>query len=492
MQLRVKDVDLSAGDNLVAILSRADALVIDAFAGDRIIIKNPKTNDTTTCVIDIDVENKRIKKGEIGLFEEILKILGLKNNDKVNVSYTGHPKSLQYIMDKLNGKRLTESQIREVVNDIVSNKFSEVELAYFVSGCYNHGLSLDEAAFLTKAIVDSGTKLNLKSKIILDKHCAGGIPNNRTTMIVTPIIASLGYIMPKTSSRSISSPAGTADTMEVFAPVSLSEKKILEVIKKANACMVWGGSMNLAAADDYLIRVRHPLSLDPEGMLLASILAKKKAVGATHVLIDLPFGYEAKFRTLKDAKKLGRKFIALGKLLGMHVKVLYTEGSQPIGRGIGPMLEATDVLSILKGGGPKDLREKSIHIATEMLNMIHVKNAENKVLEALDSGKAYKKFLQIVMLQGGKKNIQLRYAKKSKEIKAEKNGKVIIINNRGISKVARTAGAPEDKAAGLYLRVKRNDKVRKGQVLFTIYSDSADKLNMATKAVKENETIVIR
>ena len=413
MKLRVRDVDLSAGGNLVVILSRADAGIIDAFAGDRVKLKNPKTRQEATAVIDIDLESKRIKKGEVGIFEELLARLELKEGNIVDVTYTQHPRSLQYIKDKLDKKTLTESQIKEIVHDIVLNKFSDKELTYFVAGSYVNGLTLKESAYLTKAIVDSGNKLSFRSKYVLDKHCAGGIPNNRTTMIITPIIASLGYIMPKTSSRSITSPAGTADTMEVLAPVTLSHKKIAEVIKKTNACIVWGGSMSLAAADDYLIRVRHPLSLDPEGMMLASILAKKKAVGATHVIIDLPFGQDAKFKNIKAAKRLGRNFISLGKLLGMKIKVIYTDGSQPIGRGIGPALEATDVISVLKGGGPKDLREKSIMLATELLNMIKVKNAEDKVLEVLDSGKVYKKFLEIVEAQGGKKNISIKYAKYS-------------------------------------------------------------------------------
>lgn len=491
MRLKVRDVDLSAGGNLVVILSRDDAGILDAFAGDRIKLKNPKNREEVTAVIDIDVNNKRIKKGEIGIFEELLARLELKEGNFVDVTYTGHPRSLQYIKDKLDGKVLTEQQITEIVNDIVANKFSDKELTYFVAGSYTNGLSLKESAYLTKAIVNSGNKLSFRNKYVLDKHCAGGIPNNRTTMIITPIIASLGFIMPKTSSRAITSPAGTADTMEVFAPVTLSHKKIVEVINKTNACIVWGGSMSLAAADDYLIRVRHPLSLDPEGMLLASILAKKKAVGSTHIIIDLPYGLGAKLNTLKAAKKLGRKFISLSKLLKMHVKVVYTDGSQPIGRGIGPVLEATDVLSVLKGGGPKDLREKSIMLATELLKMIKVKHAEDKVLDALDSGKAYKKFLEIIEAQGGKKNISLKYARYSKEVKAIKSGTVIEISNQGVSKIARIAGAPEDRAAGLYLRVKKGDVVKRGQVIFTVYAESKEKLDASIKALQENKLYVI-
>ena len=491
MLLRVKDVELSAGGSLIAILSKSDAAILDVFAGDRVRIKNLKNEKEVTAVIDIDIKNKSVKRGEVGIFEETLYKLNLKNGGKIEVTPTFAPKSLQYIKDKLDGKTLTQEQIVEIVNDTVKNKFSDKELTYFVAGCYTKGLSMKEAAYLTKAIVNSGEKLHFKSKIVLDKHCVGGIPNNRTTMIVTPIIAALGYTMPKTSSRSITSPAGTADTMEVLAPVTLPKKRILEVIKKTNACMVWGGTMNLAAADDYLIKVRHPLSLDPEGLLLSSILAKKKAVGATHVLIDIPYGANAKFKTLNKAKNVGEKFVQLGKLLHMKVKIIYTDGTQPIGRGVGPSLEATDVISVLKGGGPKDLRNKSVMMATELLKMINVKNAEDKVLEVLDNGKAYKKFQQIIETQGGKKNPSIKPAKYSQEVRALKSGFVKQINNKGISKIARIAGAPEDKAAGLYLRIKRDDAVKKGQVLFTIYAESHEKLEASLNALKYTETYTI-
>jgi AMP phosphorylase len=489
MELKVKNINIESGGPLVAVLNEKDAMELGLHALDRVTIKKLNSKKHTIAVVDIS--DFGVKKGELGLFDEVMRDLKVRHNSKVDVVLAQKPRSIKFIQDKLDGKTLTAKEINYIINDVVNKRFSEVELTYFVAAVYINGFNFKETAALTKAIVDSGSKLKFKNKVIFDKHCAGGVANNRTTMIVVPILAALGYIIPKTSSRAITSPAGTSDTVEVLTPVSLSEKKIIEVVKKTNGCMVWGGAVNLAAADDILIKVRRPLRVDPEGMLLASILAKKKAVGATHVLIDLPYGYGAKFATKKEAKILGKKFIILAKLLGMNTKVVYTDGSQPIGNGVGPVLEVNDVLNVLKGNGPNDLREKSIYIATEMLKMIRVKNAKSKVLDILDSKKAYNKFLDIIVAQGGKRNIKLPKANFYFEVKAYKTGVVKNINNKYISKIARDAGAPKDKAAGIYLRVKKGYKVKKGEVLFTIYAENKPKLDAAIASLKDYKPFII-
>ncbi len=490
MKLKIKDVNLSTGGPVIAILNQIDATNLGVNAGDRVVLSRIKRyKDKVIAVVDISTSG--VEPGEIGLFEEVLRFLDVEEGTHINVELSQQPKAIQYIKNKLLGKHLTEQQIKDIVQNVVSNKFSEVEMTYFVSACFTKGLDLNESAALTKAIVESGTQLTFEKKVVLDKHCIGGVPNNRTTMIVVPIIAALGFTIPKTSSRSITSPAGTADTMEVLAPVALSEEKIKQVVNETNGCIVWGGTTNLAAADDKLIKIRHPLRIDPEGMLLASILAKKKAVGATHVLIDIPYGYGAKFETKLSALVLGKKFSELGKRLGMNLKVVYTDGSQPVGNGIGPALEAADVITVMQSDGPNDLREKSVHIATQLLRMINVKDAHNKVLKVLNSGQAYDKFIEIVKAQGGRKCVRIPKAKYFYDVVAKKDGKVRRINNKGIARLALTAGAPADKVAGIYLRVHRNTLVRKGDVLFTLYSNTKAKLNSAVRLLDGIEHVVI-
>ena len=339
----------------------------------------------------------------------------------------------------------------------------------------------------------AGHKLNLKRHPIVDKHSIGGICGNRTTMVIVPIIASLGFTMPKTSSRAISSPAGTADTMESLASVSFDVKEIEKIVEKTNGCIVWGGGVDLASADDKMIKVRNPLRLDPEGLLLASIMAKKKAVNASHVLIDIPVGKGAKVESKREARNLRRKFIELGKDLKIKIKVIITDGKQPIGNGVGPNLEARDVLNVLMGKGPKDLRDKAIKMATIILRMLNLKDANKRVLDSLNSGKAYNKMKEIIKAQKGKifKPEQLEYGKFKKEFYSNKNGRVKFIDNKDVSKIARTAGAPTDKTAGVYLNKKLKDKIKKNEILFTIYSDSEKRLGYAVELVKERNPYII-
>ena len=222
-----------------------------------------------------------------------------------------------------------------------------------------HELDINESVSLTKAMINTGEILKLNKYPVMDMHCIGGVAGNRTTMIIVPIVASAGLTIPKTSSRSITSPAGTADTMEVLSNVSFSIKEIKKVIRKTNACLVWGGSVNLAPADDKIIRIEHPVSLDPEGQLLASILAKKRSASATHLLIDIPIGKGSKIENRKKALHLKRLFESISKKLGIKIKVIITDGSQPVGNGIGPGLEARDVLWVLKNDSkqPLDLKD---------------------------------------------------------------------------------------------------------------------------------------
>lgn len=486
MKLKVKAVNLSTGGPLVAVLSKSDARLLDLVSGDRILVKKGKKE--RVCVVDIST--KGINKGQIGFFEEILKELKVKPKQPVEVNLSANPKSLVYIKKKLNGEKLNKEEINEIIKDIISNKLSEIETTYFIAASYTKGLDLKESAKLTQAIVDNGETLKFKDKILIDKHCIGGVPGNRTTMLVVPIMAALGYKIVKTSSRSITSPAGTADTMEVLAPVGLSTKKIKHIVNKTNGCIAWGGAVNLAAADDKLIKIRHDMAIDPLGMLLASIMAKKKSVGSTHVLIDIPWGKGSKVPIKKDAIKLKKMFIKIGKLLRMKVRVVLTDGTQPIGYGIGPALECSDVVSVLKGDGPNDFREKGIYLATEMLKLIGVKFPKKKVLEVLDSGKAYNKFREIIRAQGGLKKPQIPSADLFYEYKATKKGTVKEIHNKEISKLARIAGSPEDIVAGMYLRVKKHNKVKKGDILFTLYAKSQTKLDNATDYLKSIKPII--
>ena len=348
---------------------------------------------------------------------------------------------------------------------------------------------------LTKSIVKHGNTLKLDAYPVIDKHSIGGLAGNRTTMVLVPIIAAAGFVMPNTSSRSITSPAGTADTMEVLAKISFPLSKMKKIILKTNGCIVWGGALNLAPADDKIISVERPLEIDAESQLLASIMAKKHSVSSTHILIDIPIGKGAKVRNKSRALKLKKDFMAIGKKLRKHVTIMITDGTKPIGKGIGPALEARDVLWLLKRDKkrPMDLENKCIKMAAEIFRMVGIKNGKKKALEILNSGKAYKKMVEIIKAQNGKvtKPEQIKIGKFKFDVKSGKKGIVKHISNSIISKIARIAGAPINKGAGIYLHKDVKNKVKKTEKLFTIYAESKQKLDYAKDVLKERNPFIV-
>jgi len=496
MKLKVKDMDIATGGSLTGILNKKDAEKLDLHALDRIKIK--KKRKIETIILSIAESKKAVPVGKIGLYEEALNSLKLKDKDVVEIIPAKKPWSLESIKKKLDGKTLSNKEISQIVWDIVHNKLSDVELTYFVAACYTKTMTLRETIQLTKAMASHGDTLKINKYPVIDKHCVGGVPGNRTTMIVVPIIAAADLTMPKTSSRSITSPAGTADTMEVLANVSIPIQKMKRIVEKANGCIVWGGALNLAPADDKIIKVERPLGIDAESQLLASIIAKKHSVSSTHILIDIPYG-SSKIKNKKDAIILKKEFIKIGKNLKKHIEVTLTDGSQPIGNGIGPALEARDVLWVLMGDYrmPKDLKNKSVMMAGKLLEMsgkAKIGYGIRKSMEILESDKAYKKMIEIIKAQGKKitNPEEITLGKIKLDVKSNKKGVVSAISNDIISKIARIAGAPQDKGAGVYLRKHKGDYVKKGERLFTVYSESKDKVEYVKEILKEGKGFSVR
>ena len=486
---------ISTGGPLVAVLNKEDALRLDVHLLDRILLRAGRKK--TVAVLDVADFHKNIPTGTVGLFDEVLAKLSVSGGDSITIDYAKKPASIEYIRKKLDGKALSCSETYAIVKDIVRDELTADELSYYVSACYTRGMTTQEAIDLTRASVDLGQKLKISKKYIFDKHCIGGVPNNRTTLIVVPILVAAGLTIPKTSSRSITSPSGTADTMEVLAPVFISVKKMEYLARKIGGFIAWGGAVSLAAADDKLIKVRHTLSLDPEGMLLASILAKKAAVKATHVLIDIPVGKDTKVTTQQEAGQLERQFHKIGKKLGMHIRVMISRGEEPVGNGIGPALEARDVLWILRRDprGPHDLEHKSIHMAGMLMEMAGINNGETKARKILDQGQAYSAMKRMISAQGGDPRItpeNLSIGPYSYTVRAPSSGRVIDVNTNLISHVARIAGAPIDKGAGMYLHVHEGYPVKKGDPLLTLFAVSEKKLHFAKEEYAKGKVVVIR
>lgn len=503
---KVRNIEVDASHDLIVMLLEDDAKELGIGSGERVSISSEKTKKSVICELEIIDFKKRkgakkdinLKKGEIGLFESAFQKLEIWENQRVNLIPAKNPKSIEYVRKKFLGEKLDEEHFLEIMQDIVDNRFSEIETTYFVLSCTINKLDEKETIGLTKAMVAVGKQLDFRVKpqdIIVDKHCIGGIPGNRTTMLVVPIVSAAGLTIPKTSSRSITSPAGTADTMEVLAKVDIELTKMYNIVKKTKGCIVWGGGLDLSPADDLIIHVEHPLELDSEGQMIASILSKKKSVGSTHVLIDIPIGKTAKVTDIYHAENLKKKFERIGAGIGMKIEVLISDGKEPIGNGIGPLQEALDVMAILRNeeNPSVDLKEKALMMSGLIFEMAGIAKKNQGYLlakEILVSGKALKKFEEILTAQGKQK--ELPKAKFSEVIKAKVSGKIASLHNKHISKLAFVLGAPQDKAAGIRLIKKSHENVKKGDGLYTIYSNSELKLKYAKHYIDEHEIYSIK
>lgn len=397
-------------------------------------------------------------------------------------SHAEPPASAPALRAKVFGQRLSEADFLGLMRDTVNNRLSDIELAAFVTACAGERLDHDETIGLTRAMIAVGQRIDWGGGPVLDKHCVGGLPGNRTTPIVVAIVAAAGHRIPKTSSRAITSPAGTADTMEVMAPVALDLAAMRRVVEQEGGCIVWGGNVRLSPADDVLIRVERPLDFDSDGQLVASVLSKKAAAGASHVLIDIPVGPTAKVRSAEAADSLEARLLTTARALGLTLSVLRTDGRQPVGYGIGPALEARDVLRVLRGDAkaPLDLRERALDLATALLDLAPGAEPGSGWAIArtlLDSGAALRKFLAICEAQGGfSEPVQAAH---TRPVLAARGGRVREVDNRRLAKIAKLAGAPGSASAGIDCRLRVGDVIRMGEPLFQVHAQTPGELAYA-------------
>lgn len=433
------------------------------------------------------VRSALLQLGEAGLSEAAFALLGAPEGSLVVIAHPEPTHSMSFVRAKVYGRKLTKAQFKDIVGDVVAGRYADVETACFLTASADDHLDADEMVSLTEAMVEAGDRIDWGVQPVLDKHCVGGLPGNRTTLLVVPIIASLGLTIPKTSSRAITSPAGTADTMEVLAPVDLDLPAMRRVVEREGGCIVWGGSVRLSPADDLFIRVERALELDSTGQLVASILSKKKAAGATHVVIDIPVGPTAKIRSADEADDLRRFLVHTGAAVGLTIDTVVSDGSQPVGRGIGPVLEARDVLRVLRGEAdlPADLRDRAALLAGRVLELsgqVPLGQGRAKALDALTSGAALRKFMAICAAQGGFTEPAL--APHRHTITAAGRGVVVSLDNRRLARVAKLAGAPHDRAAGVEMHVVVGAHVAPGDPLFTVYAESPGELAYALEYVR--------
>ena len=425
-------------------------------------------------VLNVVDDESLVATEQLGLSEEAFAALNMAEGAAVDIRHATPPASMDAVRRKIAGERLSASELQSIARDIAERRYAKMEIAAFLVASGQSGLDRGEVMDLTRAMVSQGERLRWDRDLVADKHCIGGIPGNRTSMLVVPIVAAHGMLIPKTSSRAITSPSGTADTMEVLADVELTPARLRDVAHRHNGALIWGGTADLAPVDDILISVERPLGVDYPGQMVASILSKKIAAGSTHLVIDIPVGPSAKVRHMRDAQALRKLFEYVADSLGLFLEVVVTDGRQPVGRGIGPVLEARDVMQVLQNdpAAPQDLRQKSLRLAGRIIEFdpdVRGGNGFDIARDILDSGRALASMQRIIEAQG-KRSQPIAPGSLVREVTAEKSGTVIAIDNYQLARIARMAGAPLDKGAGVDLLKKLGDHVQQGEPLYRVHA----------------------
>lgn len=484
MKFKVKEYDVYSSEQEI-MLDESDGIQLGVKVNDRVNILG---KNSTIAVVTFS--KGLVEKGTAIFPSHLLKKTGTDPDGTVEITYAHSPDSVRYIRMKMDGEKLSKEQIEAIVRDILENRLSQIEVSSWLTALYINGMDIDEIADFTMAMANTGDVMQFERSTVFDFHSLGGVPGNKITPIVISIIAAAGLMIPKTSSRAISSACGTSDFVETFCDVELEAAKVKKIAQEVGGVFAWGGSMNLAPVDDMVIKIEHPLGINPRAQMLASIMSKKVAMGSTHLLIDIPTGSGTKVPTLEAAKGYARDLMALGDKIGMRVECAITYADQPIGNAIGPILEARECISILEGERhPSSVVEKACECAGILLEMAGFSNGVQKAKEILDSGAAHKKFLEIVAAQGGRpdlKSSDMIPGKYSRDIVADHAGYVHSIHNKEIVHIAKNAGSPSDKGAGLMIYKKKGQRVEEGEVLMTIYAESEAKLKRAAETAISN------
>jgi AMP phosphorylase len=493
MKLTVKRMDIAARGVL---LHHTDAWTIGVLEGDRVRILNEANSESASAIVNIT--SSFLPPGTVGVYQKTNGRLGFLDGATAEVRETERLASIDSIKRKMDGEHLSQEEMLAIVKDTVDENLSPVEMTAFVTASYIHGLDMNEVEYLTRSMVETGDRIQFATHPIVDKHSIGGVPGNKISLLVVPIIAAGGLRIPKTSSRAITGAAGTADLMEVLAPVEFASGEVKRMTEKVGGVIVWGGATNIAPADDRFIMVEYPFRIDASGQMLASVMAKKSAVGADLAVIDIPVGSGTKVPTVQDGRRLAGQFMELGERLKIHVECALTYGESLVGHAIGPNLEVNEALSVLEGAqAPGSLIQKSLGLAGIALEMAGkaARGQGYAMAEGiLSSGKALEKLRQIIEIQGGNPGIHARDIVAGEHrfvVNAPLDGYVVELNNRSLITMARAAGAPHDRGAGLTIHAKKGTKVKQGEPIITIHAERSWRLQKAVEIGRQLMPVLV-
>ncbi|WMS41067.1 phosphonate metabolism protein/1,5-bisphosphokinase (PRPP-forming) PhnN [Acuticoccus sp. MNP-M23] len=417
--------------------------------------------------------------GEAALSAPALERLGLASGSEVTVQRARAAGSRDLLRAKVAGCTLETAEIEQIALDLVAGNYSEGETAGFLVAAAQ-SLTTSEVIALTRVRAALGNALVWDRPLVVDKHSLGGVPGSRISMIAVPIAAAHGLLVPKISSRAITSAAGTADVMECAARVDLTRADMGAAIAAAGATIAWNGRISHSPLDDVMNAINRPLGIRSALLDVSSILSKKLLAGATHVVIDIPAGRGAKTETRAEAAKLATLFETVGSGVGLTVRAFVTDGSRVIGTAVGPALELIDVRAVLEGaaGASAALREKALDFAAEMLAFdpsVPVGTGRARAESLLESGAALSAFEAIVDAQGRRQTATPGPFVRT--ICASRSGTVAGIDGPALGALARAAGAPEDKGAGVRVIAPPGAQIVAGAPVLEVVASHQDALD---------------
>ena len=495
--LRAKKLDVTTGDVLIITINEQDADIHGVHAGQDVQVGWGRN----TMIATVNITDSKVQPGEVGFFADAWDRFESAEGDPyeiVQIQILQAPDSVKHIIKKLKGGKLNYEELYDIMRDIASHRLGVIETTYFAACGYNPGFDEEEIYLATKAMAETGDMLRFEG-IVADKHSIGGIPGKGVTPIVVPIITAAGLVVPNTSTRAITSASATTDMLEVIMPMIFSKEQMESMVMKTGACLVWGGGLELAPADDEMIRVEKPLKIESFDKFVISILAKKVAPGIQYQLIDLPYGPGAKVKNEEDADYVEKLFKDISAKFGMKLEVYKRKPVGPDGSAIGPSLECREFLRVLEQRSERStqLEKVSVEMAGLLLEMTG--KAEkglgfDMAMEILTSGKALEKFKEIVGVQGGNKDItsdDLKLGEFTYDVISEKSGIIKFVDNKKLMDVCRGLGNPYIKEAGVYLHKTPGQTVEEGDHVATIYATTQTRLALGKGVWLENEILNI-
>jgi len=502
MQARCQRLDLSAGGHRTVFMNEQMLKDMDLSPLDRVEISS--VTDMGRKVI-ASIHPFVHGQDKVGLSKETADDLGVQVEGFISIKAADRPDSLSIIKDRMGGMELTGESMMSVVGDILDDTLSHLEVGQLLGSFYRSDLSMAELYGLTKYLSESGDTYDWGGGLVAGKGDTFPVPGNGTTPIIVAIVASLGVKMPCLDMRALQTPSSSVDTMEVMSRVDLDLPSIRKVVEARKGCIALSDDLYLAPAEKKLRAMRAASGTDPESVITASLVARNLSLGCRYLIVDMPIGMETRYSSIGLANQLSQRLTKLAARFGLRTAVELTYGDEPIGNGIGPALEARDVLKVLmnRPDAPVDLMEASLLLTGKLIDLMgqELFGADHRpgdgieiAKEKLRSGTALGSFKGMIEAQGGNPDTRPENITVSPflvEIRSLKEGQLVDYDTRVVNKIARIAGAPQFKGSGIEFYRKARDMVRRNELLLNVHAASEERRAMVYEHLSRNRIYTV-